>query len=207
MSFGVSKLERIKLMSISAILLFMAFTISSISANRVLCSRGISMGTRNLHFLPHENVVSSGIKVTLTGAQKRRVTLTTSNSFLRSDSNTAKFSVKFEKKEMKTAIGFSTVQPPVDTYLTPDFHSGGEYVSMGGAGFIYPLKNSACRGYKEGDTVTVELDFTSGIISFSVNGDKVGSTAWHFENTKEVFPFISCEGGLLEMSIWSGNDP
>jgi SPRY domain len=194
-------------MSICAIHLLMVFLIGSLSANRILCSRGISMGTRNLQFLPHENVVSSGIKVTLTGAQKKRVTLSTTQSFLRSESNTAKFSVKFDKKEKKTAIGFSAVQPPVDTYLTPEFHSGGAYISMGGAGFIYPLKTSASRGYMEGDTVTVQLDFTSRIISFSVNGDNVGSTSWHFENTKEVFPFISCEGGLLEMSVWSGSDP
>lgn len=164
------------------------------------------MGTRNFQFLPHQNVVSSGIKVTLIRAQKTRVTLTATQPFLRSDNSIAKFSVKFDKKEKKTAIGFSTVQPPVDTYLTPEFHSGGEYVSMGGAGFMYPLKTSASRGYKEGDTVTVQLDFSSRIISFSVNGDNVGSTPWHFENTKEVYPFISCEGGLLEMSIWSGND-
>lgn len=194
-------------MSLHALRFFVAILISSLSANLIRSALGISMGTRNLSFLAHKNVLLSGIKVTLTAAQRERVTLSSSQSFLRSDSNIAKFSVKFDKKEKKTAIGFSAVQPPEDTYLTPDFYSGGEYISMGGAGFIYPLKSSASKGYREGDTVTVQLDFTSGVISFSVNGDNVGSTPWHFENTREVFPFISCEGGLLEMSVWSGNDP
>lgn len=175
-----------------------------------LHSRGPSMMTKNLPFLAHKNVDILGGKVIVKATQLERLTLTTSVPFRRSDSNTATFSVKFNRKEKKTAIGFSAVQPPVDTYLIPDYYPGGDYISMGGAGFIYPMRNSASRGYKEGDLITVQLDFTAGTIAFSVNGAHVGSSPWPSitsDSSKvEAYPFISCEGGLLDMDIWSGDN-
>ena len=59
-------------------------------------------------------------------------------------------------KNARTAIGYSTKE--ISLYMTPDYvrtadHGG--YVSMGGAGYIYPLRLSAARGYSEGDEVKV----------------------------------------------------
>jgi hypothetical protein len=65
-----------------------------------------------------------------------------------------------------------------DTYLIPGYYSGSQYISMGGAGFMFPLRTSASRGYKDGDLVTVQLDFPAGTITFSLNGVQVGATPW-----------------------------
>jgi len=35
---------------------------------------------------------------------------------------------------------------------------------MGGAGFIYPAKSRASRGYSEGDTVRTQIDFENDLI-------------------------------------------
>ena len=176
----------------------------------LLCHAGLAvlaMGTRKLSFLSQKNVILTGTKTTVTGQQADRLTLTTQVPFMRKDSNTATFSVKFNIKEKKTAIGFSATQPPIDTYLIPDYYSKRDYISMGGAGFLYPMRTSASRGYKEGDLVTVQLNFSNAIISFFVNGDPVGSTPWPSSppsvNIEEAYPFVSCEGGLLDMDIWS----
>ena len=169
------------------------------------------MMARNLPFLAHENILTSGSKVIVSDTQQKRLTLTTSTPFLRADCNIATFSVKFNKKDKKTAIGFSAVQPPTDTYLIPDYYTGGQYISMGGAGFLYPMKTSASRGYKEGDLVTVRLDFSAGTITFSVNGVQVGSTPWPSSSTDQsilcAYPFVSAEGGLLDMEILNENTP
>lgn len=172
-----------------------------------VCFAVLAMGTRKLPFLSQKNVILSGTKTTVTGNQANKLTLTTQVPYLRKDSNTATFSVKFNIKEKKTAIGFSVTQPPIDTYLIPDHYSERDYISMGGAGFLYPMRTSATRGYKEGDLVTVKLNFSNATISFFVNGDPVGSTPWPSSSSsvmiEEAYPFVSCEGGLLDMDIWS----
>lgn len=164
---------------------------------------------QKLPFLSHKNVELVGTTVILAEAQQTQLTLTTSKPFLRSDSNVATFSVKFDKKQRKTAIGFSSTQPPTDTYLIPDYYSGDGYISMGGAGFIYPMRTSASRGYKEGDTVTAQINFEAAMITFSVNGARVGSAPWPSKDVpssmiKEAYPFISCEGGAITMEVYSG---
>lgn len=166
--------------------------------------------SRNVPFLAHENVIISGNKVVVSDAQKMRLTLTTSIPFFRADCKIATFSVKFNKKDKKTAIGFSAVQPPADTYLIPDYYSGNQYISMGGAGFIYPMRTSASKGYKEGDLITVKLDFTEGTIAFSVNGVQVSTCRWPANSSDQpilsAYPFISAEGGLLEMEVEALNE-
>ena len=167
------------------------------------------MMSNTLPFLTHKNVQQSGNKLTLSEEQQNRLTLTTSTPFFRSDGNLATFSVKFNKKQRKTAIGFSTIRPPSDTYLIPDYYSSGGYISMGGAGFLYPMRTSASRGYKEGDLVTAEINFAAAMITFSVNGARVGSAPWPSADASsskihEAYPFISCEGGAIVMDVWSG---
>ena len=54
---------------------------------------------------------------------------------------------------------------------------------MGGAGFMFPMRISASRGYKEEDLVTVLLDFSAGTITFSVNRVQVGTTPWPSSST------------------------
>ena len=106
--------------------------------------------SHSLPFLPLKNMELTGSKVLLAESQQTRVTLTTTTPFYRTEKNIFSFTVKFDKKQRKTAIGFSATRPPSDTYLIPDYYSGGDYVSMGGAGFIYPMRDSASRGYKVG---------------------------------------------------------
>ena len=161
-----------------------------------------------INFLPSVPAVSqTGTKVTVAASQRASFTLVASSPLTSSlFSSKASFSVQFVQKDAKTAIGLATFQPPQGqyTYLTPDSFSasppGEVYVTMGGAGFIYPQKCSATRGYKNGDKITVEVDFAKCEVQFSVNNEAVGSAP--FKNgATAAFPVISCEGGPIEMVI------
>ena len=205
---GVTHTSLLTVIVMAVYLLMLGSCIGSTTGN-LISSRGLSMISNNLPFLIHKNVQQLGNKVSLSEEQQNRLTLTTSVPFYRSDGNLATFSVKFNKKQRKTAIGFSTTRPPTDTYLIPDYYSSGGYVSMGGAGFLYPMRTSASRGYKEGDLVTAEINFAAAMITFSVNGARVGSAPWPSADASssmisEAYPFISCEGGAIVMDVWSG---
>ena len=114
------------------------------------------------------------------------------------------FRVNLPVKEQKTAIGWIFQDPPTTKYLTPDHvnieplstSSSNEatYISMGGAGFIYPSKSRASRGYAVTDTVETTLDFSSCEISFSVNGQVVYTTTLSAE-IDFAYPTISSNGG------------
>ena len=81
--------------------------------------------------------------------------------------------------------------------MTPAYISGSNYVSFGGAGFVYPSNARAARGYAEGDTVRVLCDFSANVISFFVNGEAVKEVALS-RDIDDVFPSISCErGGIV----------
>ena len=66
------------------------------------------------------------------------------------------YSVSMPIKDARTAIGYIFTKPPVSKYMTPDYINGQGYISMGGAGFIYPSKSRASSGYGKGDVVKVE---------------------------------------------------
>jgi len=114
------------------------------------------------------------------------------------------FRVNLPVKEQKTAIGWIFQDPPTTKYLTPDHvniqplstSSSNEatYISMGGAGFIYPSKRRASRGYAVNDTVETTLDFSSNEVSFSVNGQVVYTTTLS-PQIDFAYPTISSDGG------------
>jgi len=106
------------------------------------------------------------------------------------------FSVHFHTKEPRTAIGIAASPPPLASYLTPDRAASPDYVSFGGAGFIYPFRRSATRGYTVGDTVTVSL--RDATVTFAVNGTVVGSAPWA---AAAAFACLSCEGGRLDVTV------
>jgi hypothetical protein len=159
-------------------------------------------------FLPSVPAVTQlGSKVTVAASQRASFTLVASSPLTSSlFSSKASFSVQFVQKDAKTAIGVATFQPPQGqyTYLTPDSFGasppGEVYVTMGGAGFIYPQKKSATRGYKNGDTVKVEVDFAKSEVQFSVNNEAVGSAPFKSGATA-AYPVISCEAGPIDMVI------
>lgn len=108
----------------------------------------------------------------------------------------AAFSVQFHTKEPRTAIGLAASPPPFASYLTPDRAASLDYVSFGGAGFIYPFRRSASRGYAVGDTVSVSL--RAATVTFAVNGTVVGSAPWTAET---AFACLSSEGGRLDVTV------
>lgn len=61
------------------------------------------------------------------------------------------FEVAMPKKGVRTAVGFT--ESPAEEYMTPDYRRDRGYISMGGAGFIYPAKAMSRATYGEGDTV------------------------------------------------------
>jgi hypothetical protein len=114
------------------------------------------------------------------------------------------FTVKFIEKSRRTAIGVSATKlADLNTYLTPDYYSGSDYVSMGGAGYFYPSRSRATKGYAEGDTVRVEVDFAGMKVHYQVNGVAVGSALLKngSDGRDSVYPFISCEGGPITMEV------
>ena len=102
----------------------------------------------------------------------------------------------------KQAIGWAAATDS-DKYLTPDYRSSKEphYVSMGGAGFIYPSKASALKGYGEGDSVRTEIDMIANRVRFWVNDELVGETPW--EGGDVAYPAISSQGPAVDCRVQS----
>lgn len=116
------------------------------------------------------------------------------------------FTVVMPTKNARTAIGFMGMEPPDERYMTPDYitatssgSSGtakGGYVSMGGAGFIYPFRTQTGVKYGQGDSIRCVLDFDTRIVTFAVNGVQAG-TGKLPDGCDGVYAAISSEGGLV----------
>jgi hypothetical protein len=103
-------------------------------------------------------------------------------------------------KDARTAIGYIFTKPPVSKYMTPDYINGQGYISMGGAGFIYPSKSRASSGYGKGDVVKVEIDWIQNSIRFYVNNNIVGTK--NIDSSIDIaYPGISSEGGVVECIV------
>ncbi|GLC46755.1 hypothetical protein PLESTB_001344700 [Pleodorina starrii] len=107
------------------------------------------------------------------------------------------FEVAMPKKGVRTALGF--LEQPRSEYMTPDYLTGGGYVSYGGAGFIYPAKAMSRATYTEGDTVRCELCFDSKRVTFWVNGSQAGSAPWR--GPSQAYPAVSVFPGDLVCNI------
>ena len=112
------------------------------------------------------------------------------------------------RKASRTAIGWAASTDST-AYLTPEFRAasggGGDYVSFGGAGFIYPARKRGARGYGEGDTVRTELELKDaglGAVRFYVNGVEAGCAPWSGGAT--VYAAVSSEGAGVECVVRSG---
>jgi hypothetical protein len=70
---------------------------------------------------------------------------------------------------------------------------------MGGAGFIYPSKASALKGYGEGDSVKTEIDFIANRVRFWVNDELVGETPW--EGGDVAYLAISSQGPSVDCRV------
>lgn len=114
------------------------------------------------------------------------------------------FTVVMPTKSARTAIGFMGMEPPDERYMTPDFipsvSSGssvkGGYVSMGGAGFIYPSRTQTGCPYGQGDSIRCVIDYDSRLVSFSVNGVHAGAAKLP-ASCDGVYASVSSEGGLV----------
>lgn len=124
---------------------------------------------------------------------------------LRSETSSSifKYSVHLPVKDKKTAIGFVFLDKPESRYLTPDYVDHKDYLSMGGAGFIYPKRKRASRGYAIGDIVECSLDFSSNEVIFYVNGEEVGKDQIPLD-ANYAYPTISCEGGDVDAIVTLG---
>ena len=110
------------------------------------------------------------------------------------------FEVAMPIKQARTAVGF--MAQPLETYLTPSYTEAqaGGYVSMGGAGFIYPASVASGSRYGEGDTVRCEVDFDARTIAFFVNGEAAGG-AVEWVHGDAAYPAISSEGGTVKCMV------
>ncbi|PNW88394.1 hypothetical protein CHLRE_01g027500v5 [Chlamydomonas reinhardtii] len=109
---------------------------------------------------------------------------------------TCVFEVTMPKKGVRTAVGF--METPRQEYMTPDYLRAG-YVSYGGAGFIYPAKAMSRASYGEGDTISCQLDFDAGRVTFFVNGQEAGGAPWR--GAAEAYPAVSVFPGDLVCDV------
>lgn len=160
----------------------------------------IQMGASTITFPP---TLSSPTTITSTTPFRKK------NGVIKS-----RFTTRLRVKEKRTAIGLQFTQTPIKTYLTPtyspDFH---DYVSIGGAGFIYPTSKASSGSYGVGDTVVLELDWDSKIVTFFINGRKVGSQIVKAARDNAdidvdadvdidiAWPSISSEGGTVVCEV------
>jgi hypothetical protein len=70
---------------------------------------------------------------------------------------------------------------------------------MGGAGFIYPSKASALKGYGEGDSVKTEIDFLANRVRFWVNDELVGETPC--KGGDVAYPVISIQVPAVDCRV------
>ena len=110
------------------------------------------------------------------------------------------FEVRFANKGSHNAVGF-IADSSLDFYLTPTYitKSGAAYVSMGGAGIIYPEKVSQGSSYGVGDTVRCTIDFDERVVEFAVNGHSGVRAKW--VHGAIAFPAISSAGGDVECEV------
>lgn len=133
--------------------------------------------------------------VTFTEALSTPMTLSSSTPFQRKNGKISKFSVKLTKKNQRTAIGFQFSNPPSTNYLTPSYDpSNANYISMGGAGFVYPTSKMSKGRYGENDEISLSLDWTNAQVQFKVN-DRIVATEPISSTYEVAFPSISTEGG------------
>eukprot|EP00198_Chlamydomonas_reinhardtii_P000226 XP_001689561.1 predicted protein [Chlamydomonas reinhardtii] len=90
------------------------------------------------------------------------------------------------------------METPRQEYMTPDYLRAG-YVSYGGAGFIYPAKAMSRASYGEGDTISCQLDFDAGRVTFFVNGQEAGGAPWR--GAAEAYPAVSVFPGDLVCDV------
>ena len=92
------------------------------------------------------SISSNGCAVTFRDQIKAPCTVVTSAPFQAPGRHS--FEVSMPIKDARTAIGF--VAQPMATYLTPTYSKQAQgYVSMGGAGFVYPASMASGSCYSE----------------------------------------------------------
>ncbi|KAG1653950.1 hypothetical protein FOA52_002847 [Chlamydomonas sp. UWO 241] len=153
-----------------------------------------------LSFVARSGVTVTASRLTFTKSIAKPLTVITDAPLTPTTGvRTRGFEVAMPTKQARTAIGFSA-DPELATYMTPTYSPGlSSYISMGGAGFIYPAGASSSGRYGEGDTLRCEVDFSARTVSFSVNGQRVGSAPWR--HGEAAWPAISSEGGTVVADV------
>ena len=155
-----------------------------------------------MNFLSRQGIELNGLSVKFTKLIKNPLTTSVTIPIRRSSSQIeeCQYTVNFKIKNSRTAIGF--LSKPTNDYMTPQYMTDANiyYISMGGAGYIYPKCKSATRGYSNGDSVSVQLDFQQNIVKFFVNGDYVGSDDWK-PSIDDAYFSISSEPGDVEVTV------
>jgi hypothetical protein len=140
--------------------------------------------------------------VVFTAGLPTPLTVSSSQPFRRRPNGVSVFHVKLPVKQAKTAIGVQFSDKPSTNYLTPSYDpSNSQYVSMGGAGFIYP-KSTLSRGkYGAGDSVCIKLDWDAQEVTFAVNDGPVCGKTTLDPSVNFAYPSISSEGGEVVCEV------
>ena len=174
------------------VLVFIVLLLILLSSSRMMQFKGINGVSINSNVIRFSNTNSN-----------RPITISTIEPFRRSSSSSNNnFSIKYNVKDARTAIGYCFMSPPITTYMTPDYtSSSSSYISFGGAGFIYPIKGRAKNGYGNGDTITSSINWDNNTFTFYVNNVNVYSGS--ISSAIDIaYPAVSVEGGgIVDFSV------
>eukprot|EP00199_Chlamydomonas_sp_CCMP681_P005067 CAMPEP_0119116260 /NCGR_PEP_ID=MMETSP1180-20130426/52186_1 /TAXON_ID=3052 ORGANISM="Chlamydomonas cf sp, Strain CCMP681" /NCGR_SAMPLE_ID=MMETSP1180 /ASSEMBLY_ACC=CAM_ASM_000741 /LENGTH=111 /DNA_ID=CAMNT_0007105387 /DNA_START=97 /DNA_END=432 /DNA_ORIENTATION=- len=103
-------------------------------------------------------------------------------------------------KAAKVALGWMAA-PLTNDYMTPTYSASANYISMGGAGFIYPACRPGGSKYGQSDIIRTEIDLDEqgkGTVRFFVNGAPAGEADWKLG---AAYPAFSCEHGEVVCEV------
>lgn len=116
----------------------------------------------------------------------------------------AGYRVTMPVKTGMTAVGF--MSEPLAShvpYLTPSHGMTEGYVSMGGAGFVYPASRATNCRYREGESLEIMMDWSTRVVCFRTSNSEgqlqEARVAWPYGDS--CFLAISSEGGPVTAEI------
>jgi len=140
--------------------------------------------------------------VVFTTGMPTPLTVSSAQPFRRRPKGVSVFHVKLPVKQAKTAIGVQFRDKPSTNYLTPSYDpSNSQYVSMGGAGFIYPKSTLSKGKYGEGDSVCIKLDWDAQKVTFAINDGPICGSTMIDPSVNFAYPSISSEGGEVVCEV------
>ena len=134
-----------------------------------------------------------------TSSLKHPITITSIIPLTAAGKGKAGYRISMPVKKAKTAVGLRASSESTSQYLTPSYEMSEGYVSMGGAGFIYPSSRATGCRYGEGDSIEIEVDWMTRMVFFRTSNGQEAQEEWLYGDS--AFLAISSDGGPVLTEI------